>query len=175
MLAGLFRDAVAELVADTLEGVLTALGKPAHPALPPEPIVASSVLVIGDVALGRALLGIARRRRTAFPPIYVVAPAGHRAARKLEHVIVAADPTRPSLDEGKTGVVIGVNASSSPAPTELLAAWRQLLVPGGGLILVDRGAPSAVARQALCAGLVELEQRHSGRAVVTCGLAGSGS
>lgn len=173
MLAGMFRDAVAELVADTLEGVLGALGKPAHPALPPKPISVPSVLVVGDVALGRSLAAIAKRRSASLPPIHVVAPAGHRAARKLEHVVVADDPRCPSLGEATTSVVIGVDAGASQAPDELLAAWRRLLVPGGGLILVDHCAPSAAARQALCAGLVELEQRHSGRAVVTCGLAGS--
>lgn len=178
MLAGLFRDAVAELVFDTLDQLLAAPSPPAHPALRQHDLTAGAasplVLVVGDVVLGRSLVGIGRRRgaggRLPLYTLQVAAPAKARAARKLEGVLVAELPEELPLPASSAAVLIGVGAMAAPVPSRWLTEWCRVVRPGGGLILVDRCAPTLATRHALCAGLVELEQRHSGRAVVTSGL-----
>lgn len=178
MLAGLFRDAVAELVHDTLDGFLSAAPGLEHPALcrltpsadgQGSPLVA----VVGDVALGRALGAIGKRRAAGRAPAYalrVAAPAKARGARKLEGVLVAESPLELPLEAGALAVLIGVGAMTSPEPGRWLAEWTRVVRPGGGVILVDRCAAPVATRHALCARMLELEQRHSGRAVVTSGL-----
>lgn len=173
MLAGLFRDAVAELVHDTLEALL-ALTEAPHPALIDVPRAvdgAPLVVVVGDLALGRALVATGRRRGNAERrTLRIAAPPGARAARKLEGVLEVADPEALPLAPATAAVLVGVGAMAAAAPRQRLAAWRRAILPGGGLILVDRCPPTVATRHALCSGVVELEQRHSGRAVITSGL-----
>jgi hypothetical protein len=50
-----------------------------------------------------------------------------------------------------------------------LEGWVQAVCEGGFLVLVDKGHPAVATRRALCAGLVDLEQRLAGKVVVTSG------
>ena len=52
---------------------------------------------------------------------------------------------------------------------DAFAEWGRALRPGGALVMVGAGAEVELTRRALCAGLVDLEQRRVGRLVVTSG------
>ena len=52
---------------------------------------------------------------------------------------------------------------------ERIAAWCRAVVPGGLIVLVDRGQATELARRALCGGLTAVEQRTAGRVLVTSG------
>jgi hypothetical protein len=52
---------------------------------------------------------------------------------------------------------------------ERIAAWCRAVVPGGLIVLVDRGQATEIARRALCGGLSAVEQRAAGRLLVTSG------
>jgi len=47
--------------------------------------------------------------------------------------------------------------------------WRRVVRPGGAVILVAGGPAVEQSRRALCAGLVDVEQRRAGRLIVTSG------
>jgi hypothetical protein len=172
MLAGLFRGAIAELVDEALASALA--GSPAASA--PLPRVA----VVGDVALGRALLALQKRRaegggdaggRRRFE-LAIIAEPGARAAKKLEGVLTGS-PAQLPLGDGELAAIVGVGAlAGEPAAAlrPLLEEWTRVVRDGGGVVLVDRAPRTTATRHALCAGLSEIEQRASGRAVVTSGL-----
>jgi hypothetical protein len=167
MLSGLFRGAVAELVHEALEAAMAA--RPAVEGMPKQRIA-----VVGDIALGRALLAIYRRMAADLPTvparsIAIVAAPGARGTRKLEDVIPGS-PTRLPVGDGEFAAVVGVGAMSSLATRQCLDEWMRTVCDGGAMVLVDRTPATLATRQALCAGLTEIEQRNSGRAVVTSGL-----
>jgi len=66
--------------------------------------------------------------------------------------------------------VIGVDVASDDDWEAALREWTRVVRDGGAIIFVDRGHASEASRRALCSGLTELEQRRSGRLVVTSGL-----
>lgn len=170
MLAGLFRGAIAELVDEALSSALASTSA-ADGALP-------RVAVVGDVALGRALAALQKRRgegagdgRRRFE-LAIVAEPGARAARKLEGVL-AGSPGQLPVGDGELAAIVGVGALAGEAGASfapLLAEWTRAVRDGGGVVLVDRAPRTTATRHALCAGLTEIEQRASGRAVVTSGL-----
>jgi hypothetical protein len=47
--------------------------------------------------------------------------------------------------------------------------WLRAVRPGGAVVLVSAPPAAEQSRRALCAGLVDLEQRRAGRLVVTSG------
>jgi hypothetical protein len=174
MLAGLFRGAVAELVDEALTAALALAGLPR---------VAGDVAVVGDVALGLALrkraASEARAPRQPRMPwsgtaeaFAIVAEPGARAARKLEGVLQGTPAQLPVAD-GALAAVIGVGAlapENSVALHQMISEWLRAVRDGGAVVLVDRVPRTLATRHALCAGLTELEQRASGRAVVTSGV-----
>lgn len=174
MLAGLFRGAIAELVDEALSSALTSATSgtsAADGALP-------RVAVVGDVALGRALAALQKRRaegaahgRRRFE-LAIVAEPGARAAKKLEGVLTGS-PGQLPVGDGELAAIVGVGAlaaETGAAFGPLLEEWTRAVRDGGGLVLVDRAPRTTATRHALCAGLTEIEQRASGRAVVTSGL-----
>lgn len=52
---------------------------------------------------------------------------------------------------------------------ERITAWCRAVVPGGLIVLVDRGQATELSRRALCGGLTAVEQRVAGRVLVTSG------
>lgn len=167
MLAGLFRGAVADLVDEAL---LTALALPGHPR------AAGDVAVVGDVALGLALRKRAEREgaKASGPAssFAIVAEEGARAVRKLDGVMLGTT-TRLPVADGALAAVIGVGAlapENSVTLHQMISEWVRAVRDGGAVVLVDRAARTAATRHALCAGLTEIEQRATGRAVVTSGL-----
>jgi hypothetical protein len=72
---------------------------------------------------------------------------------------------RPLADDGEAAALVAV---ADPTPAEL-DGWTRAVRDGGRLVLVGRGGREEAMRLALCAGLVDLEQRVVGRSVVTSG------
>ncbi len=181
MLAGLFRGAVAELVDEAL-----------HTALAVAPPATSSplrVAVVGDVALGRALQALRKRPPRPTPTLsaaptsprqlplelelIIIAEPGARAAKKLDNVLTGS-PAQLPVGDGELAAVIGVGAMAPDNAVSLhpwLDEWVRAVRDGGAVVLVDKVARTLATRHALCAGLTEIEQRASGRAVITSGLA----
>ncbi len=77
----------------------------------------------------------------------------------LAEVLAESGKTIAATDGSEAGAVVGTSE----------AVLREEVRAGGVVVLVGRGAREEAMRQALCAGLVELEQRVAGRAVVTSG------
>jgi hypothetical protein len=142
MLAGLF-------IASTVSAVRAALASAGTEA-------AAKVIVVGDTKLGKALRaeGVAATVVSAKPP------------RGIADAITGT-PTSIPVPDGSAAALVGVSGQSGHAA---LAEWCRIVRDGGAVILVDRGAPEAATRAALCAGLTEIEQRTAGRITVTSGL-----
>jgi hypothetical protein len=106
-----------------------------------------AIAVIGHAKLATALAAAGR----------TVTPVGltARAAKKLAGVL--ADTST-------------IDAQSLDAWRDTLGKWTRVVRDGGTVVLVDRGHAAEASRRALCAGLMELEQRTVGRAVITSGL-----
>ena len=62
--------------------------------------------------------------------------------------------------------VVSVGTPDAPG---VLEGWSRALVDGGVVVLIERTAPKEASRRALCARLCDLEQRTSGKLVVTRG------
>lgn len=132
--------------AAAVEAAIQSIG-PAH---------GGAIAVIGEPRLARML---ARSGRA----VTLVAAAKDRSAPR--------EPARgDALAAGSFAVVVGCHAGARADWEAVLAEWSQAIVDGGGLVLVDRASPVEVSRRALCSGLSVLEQRTSGRWVVTSGL-----
>ena len=66
--------------------------------------------------------------------------------------------------------MIGVDITNHAQWQATLASWARVVRDGGAIVLVDRGHAEEASQRALCAGLMEIEQRHAGRAVITSGV-----
>lgn len=89
-----------------------------------------------------------------------------RAAKKLPRAIPSLDTVEPASLAAVVGVELAVNADWP----KTIERWSRVVRDGGAIVIVDRGKPYDASRRALCGGLAEIEQRQSGRAVVTSGL-----
>jgi hypothetical protein len=88
-----------------------------------------------------------------------------RALRQFrDHAARAAAAALP-LRDGALDALVAASSDALGALAESCRAVRD----GGVVILVGTEEPEETSRRALCAGLVELEQREAGRAVVTSG------
>jgi len=116
--------------------------------------------VIGNAKLASALADA--RKGTEVIPVGLSA----RAAKRLTNAL--ADLS--TIGDRSLSAVIGVDIAVDDGWEITLAQWRRVVRDGGTLVFVDRGHATEASRRALCAGLTEIEQRHSGRTVVTSGL-----
>jgi hypothetical protein len=119
------------------------------------------VTVVADARLARALAARGRAVR--------LAGADPRAVRKLGRAAAQLDLVDELPPRG-AGAVIACGAGERDDWEAVLASWSGAVVDGGGLVLVDRAPAIELSRRALCAGLTALEQRVSGRWLVTSGL-----
>lgn len=111
------------------------------------------VLVIAGGALVRAL--------TARGVVPIVAESDPRRLRRAGGLgFRAHGGALPIAD----GILRGLVARTPPTEE-----WLRVLRPGGVLVVLATGAATEQTRRALCAGLVDLQQRRSGRLVVTSG------
>jgi hypothetical protein len=74
-----------------------------------------------------------------------------------------------ALAEGGFAAVVAGGLARVEDWQERLAAWCRAVVPGGLIVLVDRGQATELSRRALCGGLTAVEQRAAGRVLVTSG------
>jgi hypothetical protein len=99
-------------------------------------------------------------------PLFAVGPEVRgRAARRFGGRALRATGAALPLAPGALAALVGTGAVDAEAVT----AWAQTVREGGLIVLVDRVAPEEHTRRALCAGLLDLEQRTAGRHVVTSG------
>jgi hypothetical protein len=117
-----------------------------------------TVAVIGDARLAGSL---AKQQRDV-----VAIGVSERAAKKL----ASALPDLSSIADHSLAAVIGIAVATDDEWPHALREWRRVVRDGGSIVFVDRGHAPEAARRALCSGLTELEQRRSGRIVVTSGL-----
>ena len=129
-------------------------------ALGPAANQADRVIVVGDAGLAKALIAAGHASRAAAV-----------SARAAKHLPALVEGTANALDLATDSLtaVIGVGAGGVDG-TARVAEWVRTVAPGGRVVLVDRCAPAQASARALCAGLGEIEQRVSGRTVVTSGI-----
>lgn len=129
-------------------------------ALGPAALQAERVIVVGDAGLAKALIAAGHASRAAAVSL-----------RAAKHLPALVEGTAAALDlpAHSLAAVIGVGAAGADG-TARLAEWMRTVAPGGRVVLVDRCAPAQASTRALCAGLGEIEQRVSGRTVVTSGI-----
>ena len=116
-----------------------------------------TVAVVGHAKLAQALA----KKQTV-----LAVGLTERAAKKFPGAL--ADLA--SIATGSIAAVIGVDVASDDDWEAALREWTRVVRDGGASIFVDRGHAPEASRRALCSGLTELEQRRSGRLVVTSGL-----
>lgn len=119
-----------------------------------------TIAVIGDARLARAL---ASRGRA------VALHLGGVAATSVKKLPANVTITESLPDRG-AAAVIACGAGERDDWEQVLETWSRAVTDGGALVLVDRGPAIELSRRALCAGLTALEQRVSGRWLITSGL-----
>jgi hypothetical protein len=92
------------------------------------------------------------------------APLAKLLAKSRQVISVVPGGELPAGDGGLAGIV-GLRGASEAR----LAVWSQAVRDGGVLVLLERAPPEAMTKLALCAGLVDVEQRVAGRWIVTSG------
>lgn len=88
------------------------------------------------------------------------------ADRGRDAVAVAADEP---LEAGGYAAVVAGGLARADDWQDRLAGWCRAVVPGGLVVLVDRGQATELSRRALCGGLTGVAQRAAGRVLVTSG------
>jgi hypothetical protein len=90
-----------------------------------------------------------------------LAVVGHarRAASLAKKMSIARRDLSTVEDRSLAGVIV-VDANDDVA---------RVVRDGGVIVFVDKGDAVEASRRALCAGLVEIEQRTAGRTIVTSG------
>jgi len=144
--------------------------------------------MIGELFIRTTVEAVERALAGTSGQIAVVGPvrlAGALTKRGHSAIALVADPRslrRKHLDgacagaaalpvgDGAFGAIVGAGAGSSTEWLELLLEWTRVVVEGGAVVMVDRGARPELSRRALCGGLMDIEQRTAGRTVVTSGL-----
>jgi hypothetical protein len=117
----------------------------------------------GTIAIvGHAKLATALAKKQ---PVIAVG-LSERAAKKVPGAL----DDFSSIESGSLAAVVGVDVATDDAWEAALREWTRVVRDGGAIIFVDRGHAPEASRRALCSGLSELEQRRSGRLVVTSGL-----
>ena len=146
MLSTLF---IAQLVRAVAEA-LAAAGAPA-----------GAVGVIDQARLARAL---GERGH----PVLLVGTRPRSLRRARGRRVYGARAALPVRDAALAALV-GLGAGDETAWEDELGEWSRAVADGGALVVVDRCPPGEASRRALCAGLVDIEQRAAGRLVVTSG------
>ena len=112
--------------------------------------------------VGHAKLATALGKQQTVIPVGLSA----RAAKKLPTALGDLS----SVEAKSLAAVVGVDVATADDFEASLREWTRVVRDGGVVIFVDRGHAPEASRRALCSGLTELEQRRSGRLVITSGL-----
>jgi SAM-dependent methyltransferase len=122
----------------------------------------SMVLVVGDAGLAKALIQAGTAGQAA--------AISARAAKRINHVVAGTALALELPDAVLTAVVAVAGPSLAIDGQALLQEWTRVVRVGGKVVLVDRGDRLRASMRLLCAGLLEIEQRSSGRTVITSGI-----
>lgn len=122
---------------------------------------AGAVAVIGPVRLGRALAD------RGYEIVQIVDKPRARSGAIARQLL--ASPASLPLGDGELVAVVARGAGMRQDWESLFAEWSRVVRDRGVLVLVDRAPAAEMARRALCGGLTEIEQRRTGRKVVTSG------
>jgi hypothetical protein len=82
-------------------------------------------------------------------------------------VVGVEEPT--GLEERGFAAVVAGGLARADDWQWRMNAWCRAVVPGGLIVMVDRGHATELSRRALCGGLTAVEQRTAGRMLVTSG------
>ena len=123
--------------------------------------VKGRVAVLGDVRLARRL-GDAGR-----DILYIGPPA--RGLKRARGLVVVGSPGVLPLADGVLAALVASGVVELEMWEPFLAECCRVVEPGGMVVVVDRRAPAELARRTLCAGLTAIEQRSTGRTVITAG------
>ncbi len=128
-------------------------------------------LVRAGVSSGAGPLAVVDAPQAAFllaasrPVLALGAAVRGRAARRFGGRALRATAALLPLADGSLAALVGTGG----ADATVLSEWSRAVRHGGVLVLVDRVAAEEHTRRALCAGLVDLEQRTAGRLTITSG------
>jgi hypothetical protein len=103
-------------------------------------------------------------------PVAVV--ENDRLARQLSEggrAVVAVEHAEAALPAGEYAALVAGGLARADDWQQRIATWCEAVVPGGLIVLVDRGQATELSRRALCGGLTAIEQRAAGRVLVTSG------
>jgi hypothetical protein len=120
---------------------------------------AGPVVVVGSPRVARAL---AARGHT----VIGLAPTPRALRRCRDSAACRADAV--PIRTGAAAALVGL-CEGEPPDAARLAEWSRVVRAGGTLALVSRAPRTELSRRALCAGLMELEQRVAGRTIITSG------
>lgn len=119
--------------------------------------VEGTIAIVGHAKLASALA----KKQTV-----ITVGLSERAAKKFPGALGDFS----SIEASSLAAVVGVDVAVDETWETALREWTRVVRDGGSIILVDRGHAPEASRRALCTGLMELQQRRSGRLVVTSGL-----
>lgn len=123
--------------------------------------IGGRVAVLGDPRLARHLADAGRE-------VVCIGP-GARALKRSRTAAVAALPGALPLVDGAVSALVARSQVPGESWEPLLSEWCRAVVPGGLVMVVERGAAAELSRRALCGGLSVIEQRTAGRTVITMG------
>lgn len=119
------------------------------------------VAVLGSIRLSRAL---ATRG-------YEVVHLGAKPQKRIGAVTrqLKATPDALPLPDRNLAALVVTGADARAAWDRAMAEWQRVVTEGGALVLIARASPVEGTQRALCGQLADIEQRRSGRRVVTSG------
>ena len=92
-----------------------------------------------------------------------------KSLRRAKGIRVYSDLAALPLESGGLAGLVAFDASQHQAWATRLAAWSDAVRARGTIVLVDRASPADMTRIALCGGLMEIQQRQTGRTFITSG------
>lgn len=150
MLGSLFIGQTVETIADAL----TAAGV--------RPQSSQVIAVLGQPRVGKAVRELGYR--------VVIIAEKRKALRRIGGECVYGRLDAPPLADGSLTGLIAFDVGLAEDWPHKLAAWSRVVRSDGALIMVDRTSPSELTRRALCGGLLDIQQRQTGRTFITSGL-----
>jgi hypothetical protein len=99
----------------------------------------------------------------------VCVSAKPRSLRRHTGKRLYGDHAALPLADGCAAAVVAGAVGARADHDALMVEYQRVVRDGGTIALVDRQPATELTRLALGAGLVEIEQRHAGRTVVTSG------